>query len=81
MTGQLPALAVAIDRYLRHVAIERGLSANTLQAYRRDLAAYAAVLAARNVDAPAAITTADVSAFAHALRARAEKPLTASSTG
>ncbi|MDQ4138772.1 MAG: site-specific integrase, partial [Actinomycetota bacterium] len=25
----------AIDRYLRHLQIERGLSANTLAAYRR----------------------------------------------
>ena len=33
-------IGVAIDRYLRHVAIERGLSANTLAAYRRDLGAY-----------------------------------------
>ena len=26
-----------LERYLRHVAIERGLSTNTVSAYRRDL--------------------------------------------
>ena len=31
--------------YLRHLAIERGLSGNTVDAYRRDLARYAAFLA------------------------------------
>lgn len=31
----------ATDAYLRHVAIERGLSQHTLSAYRRDLAAFA----------------------------------------
>jgi len=37
------------SRYMRHVTIERGLSANTCDAYRRDLAAYASWLAARGV--------------------------------
>ena len=76
--------AVDLDRarelYLRHVAIERGLSANTLQAYRRDLEAYAAVLAERGIHAPSQVATADVEAFAHALRTR-EPPLAASSVG
>lgn len=73
-------LAVAVDRYLRHVAIERGLSANTLQAYRRDLGAYSEVLTRRGISAPSAIAPADVAAFAHELRTRADRPLTASST-
>lgn len=37
-------------RYLRHVAVERGLSQNTRDAYRRDLNAYQAWLASRGVD-------------------------------
>lgn len=74
-----PSLAVAIDRYLRHVAIERGLSDNTLQAYRRDLASYSDVLVRRGVTDPTAIADADVSAFAHELRTRPDRPLTASS--
>ncbi|MEP6480876.1 MAG: site-specific tyrosine recombinase XerD [Rhodoglobus sp.] len=75
------SLTVAIDRYLRHVAIERGLSDNTVQAYRRDLYSYADVLSSRNVTDPTAITEADVAAFAHELRTRPEHPLAASSMG
>jgi integrase/recombinase XerD len=71
-------LAVAVDKYLRHVAIERGLSANTLQAYRRDLGAYLQWLVRRGVAAPEAITAAEVSGFAAQLRTR-EVPLAASS--
>lgn len=37
------------ERYLRHVALELGLSENSQAAYRRDLAAYAAWLAGRGV--------------------------------
>lgn len=73
------SVTVAIDRYLRHVAIERGLSSNTLQAYRRDLAAYADSLARNTVTTPDSISAGDVSAFANELRTRIERPLTASS--
>jgi len=69
----------SVDRYLRHVSIERGLSANTVAAYRRDLGAYLAVLAARGVTTPEGVSEPDVAAFAHELRGRSEKPLTASS--
>lgn len=72
-------LAVAIDRYLRHVAIERGLSVNTVQAYRRDLASYSDLLLRRGITVPAGITDADVSAFTQELRTRPDRPLTASS--
>ena len=37
-------------RYLRHIAIERGLSQNTRDAYRRDLTAYADWLDGRGID-------------------------------
>lgn len=37
------------ERYLRHIAIERGLSQNTRDAYRRDLAAYADWLDGRGI--------------------------------
>ncbi len=78
MSAQAEPLALAVDRFLRHVSIERGLSANTLAAYRRDLASYADVLSARGVADPAAISTADIDAFAHDLRTREPQPLTAS---
>jgi integrase/recombinase XerD len=81
MTGEEIPLTVAVDRYLRHVAIERGLSANTLQAYRRDLGTYSEVLASRGILTAGAIAPADVAAFANALRTRAERPLAASSMG
>ena len=73
------SLEGAVDRYLRHVSIERGLSANTVAAYRRDLAAYLRLLETRQVTTPEGICLADISAFAHHLRVRGEKPLTAAS--
>lgn len=72
-------LATARDRYLRHVTIERGLSPNTVQAYRRDLEHYLALLQTRGIETGDAVAPADVAAFATALRTRAEHPLTASS--
>ena len=78
MTEQV-SLAVAVDRFLRHVAIERGLSANTLQAYRRDLEGYREALAARGILSAEKIGPADVAAFAHDLRTRPDRPLAASS--
>jgi integrase/recombinase XerD len=82
MTGAAdaqPALRSAVERYLRHVAIERGLSANTVAAYRRDLDAYLAVLEARGITTPDQVAAADIAAFAARPRARAEGGLTASS--
>ncbi len=72
-------VAAAVDAYLRHVAIERGLSANTVSAYRRDLAAYSGWLQAQGVADPAEVTPRLVSAFAQHLGSREEAPLTASS--
>ena len=78
MTEQV-SLAVAVDRFLRHVSIERGLSGNTLQAYRRDLESYAESLAVRGILTPESIGPEDVTAFAHDLRTRPDRPLAASS--
>ncbi|MTB86744.1 site-specific tyrosine recombinase XerD [Aeromicrobium senzhongii] len=54
--------------YLSHLGVERGLAENTLASYRRDLRRYAAFLVDRGLTDPAAITEADVTAFAAALR-------------
>ena len=48
------ALAQALDAYLAHLDVERGLSANTLAAYRRDLSRYVGFLEARGIGTPAA---------------------------
>lgn len=50
-------------RFLRHSSLERGLSANTLDAYRRDLAAYQAWLAGREVTDLAAVTPELLSSY------------------
>jgi integrase/recombinase XerD len=72
-------VAADVDAFLRHVAIERGLSANTVAAYRRDLAAYSAWLEQQGVVDVRAVTPATLSAFAVHLGTREESPLTASS--
>lgn len=69
----------AADSYLRHVSIERGLSANTVAAYRRDLGVYTSWLTSREVTSPSEITTPLISEFTVHLGSRAESPLTASS--
>ncbi|MEC5192280.1 MULTISPECIES: site-specific tyrosine recombinase XerD [unclassified Arthrobacter] len=61
----------AIDRamtdYLQHMGVERGLAANTLSAYRRDLARYARHLAHTGRQRPGEITRHDVTGFVRAL--------------
>jgi integrase/recombinase XerD len=61
----------ALDAYLRHVTIERGLSSHTVGAYRRDLAGYRDWLTAEGIDDTADITPAVVDRFI-AARASAE---------
>ncbi len=53
--------------YLQHMGVERGLAANTLSAYRRDLARYARYLAHAGRQRPAEITRHDVTGFVQAL--------------
>ena len=54
--------------YLAHVSIERGLAANTVSAYRRDLARYATWCQARVITQVEAICENDVGDFAASLR-------------
>jgi integrase/recombinase XerD len=61
------ALAAAVDRFLTHLAVERGLARNTLEAYARDLARLAAHLEREGVGEPAAIRAAHWRSFAAAL--------------
>jgi integrase/recombinase XerD len=52
-----------IDRFLDHLTVERGLSPNTVMAYRRDLRRYAAFLQRRRVADAADVDGRTVSAF------------------
>ena len=67
-----------LDRYLRHLAIERGRSPHTLAAYRRDLDVLLADLAAHGTTEPAALTAELVADHVRALR-EGDAPLAASS--
>ncbi|MFJ4039424.1 site-specific tyrosine recombinase XerD [Microbacterium sp. NPDC090007] len=71
-------LARAVETYLRHVALERGLSAHTVSAYRRDLDVYVAWLRVRGLSSIDQVTPALVADFV-AERASAEPPPASSS--
>lgn len=72
-------LEQARDAYLRHVSIERGLSVNTIAAYRRDLDAYLSWLGQHDVVTVEAVTVENVRAYIQHLHERADTPLTATS--
>ena len=64
----VPPLHTALRAYLDHLTVERGLAANTLMSYRRDLRRYASHLEARGVRTFEAVDERDVSDFLLALR-------------
>lgn len=51
------------EDYLRHLVVERGLSDNTAQAYRRDLLRYQEYLGSRGIGSLAEVTRVDVEEF------------------
>ena len=55
------------DTYLAHVSVERGLSGNTVAAYRRDIDRYIAFLYSKGIGELAEVARADVAAFAEAV--------------
>jgi integrase/recombinase XerD len=61
-------LGTQLQGYLDHLAIERGVAANTLTSYRRDLRRYAEHLRLRGIDDLADVREDDVSDFLVALR-------------
>jgi integrase/recombinase XerD len=67
-------LAAEAERFLDHLAIERGLSENTLEAYRRDLARYADFLRHRDVDDLRQVDEGIVRSFVASLSASTHGP-------
>ena len=66
--GTTPALESQLQGYLDHLSIERGVAANTLSSYRRDLRRYSRHLSDRGIHDLAKVGEADVSEFLVALR-------------
>jgi integrase/recombinase XerD len=77
------SVADGAREYLQHLVVERGLAANTVESYRRDLNRYAEVLAARGKTEFNDVSTVDVAEFRAALRIGDEEhpPLAVSSVG
>ena len=75
-------LAGRISGWLAHLRIERGLAANTLRSYARDLDRYAAFLATRGVQDVGEVRRGDVTEFVATVREGGDgrAPLSASST-
>jgi integrase/recombinase XerD len=61
-------LARTVDAYLDHLAVERGLSRNTLASYRRDLRRYLGALAEAGVTDLTAVSELDITTFLASLR-------------
>jgi len=75
-------VARAIRGYLDHLAVERGLAANTLVSYRRDLRRYARVLDSMGIGTLGDVTAAHVAEYLARLRTGDDDhaPLSASSS-
>jgi integrase/recombinase XerD len=56
-------LAVEAGRYLDHLAVERGLSAHTLAAYRRDLRRYVGFLERRGITDPGEVDESSIRSY------------------
>jgi integrase/recombinase XerD len=68
------ALERDAERFLVHLVAERGLSDNTVAAYRRDLRRYLAFLTARDVDRPAEVDAGVVRSFVASVSASTHGP-------
>ncbi|GEA82766.1 MULTISPECIES: site-specific tyrosine recombinase XerD [Cellulomonas] len=65
-------LARALEDYLAHLTVERGLSRNTIAAYRRDLGRYAAYLGSRGRQRPDDVLPQDVEDYLLTVRTGAD---------
>jgi integrase/recombinase XerD len=59
----MKTLAQLVDDYLRHLSIERGLSKNTIAAYRRDLSSYLGYLEKQGIQDAASITENQITGY------------------
>jgi len=77
------SVADGVRGYLQYLVVERGLAANTVQSYQRDLRRYAEMLAARGKGELADVSPLDVAEFRAVLRNgdEAHQPLAVSSVG
>lgn len=78
--GVADALGRTVEAYLDHLAVERGLAANSLAAYRRDLARYVDHLTRAGRTAVDQVTEADVRGFVTAVRSPQNGPVLAPSS-
>ena len=67
-------LAVEAERFLDHLTVERGLSENTLEAYRRDLTRYVRFLRHRDVADLRAVDEGTVRSFVASISASTHGP-------
>lgn len=81
--ARLISISRAVQVYLDHLAVERGLAANTLSSYRRDLQRYVDFLGLAGVASLADVGEQQVSDFLAGLRAGSSDhpPLSATSAG
>lgn len=66
---QRSPLQRAVDGWLDHLRVERGVSGHTVQAYRRDTTRYLSFLSGRGITGPAEVLEEHVTDFLAALRA------------
>jgi integrase/recombinase XerD len=59
----MKTLAQLVDDYLRHLSIERGLSKNTISAYRRDLSSYLRYLEKHGVSEPGVVLESHITGY------------------
>src|SRR5690349_23759348 len=79
-TAPTPRLNDLLLDFLAYLELERGLSRNTLEAYRSDLQQYGEFLARHGLD-PLAVTPADLAAFVTELAdGRPDRPRAATAT-
>jgi integrase/recombinase XerD len=68
LSDGVPTIAIAVRTYLDHLTVERGLAANTMTSYRRDLRRYQQYLAGSGIDDLSGVSEATVSGFLMRLR-------------